>query len=40
MYYLRGNFAEQFADFSMAGTIYIGDKGATHFDNISAECVN
>jgi len=34
---LRKKFAEQFADFTGAGRIYIGDTGAFDFDNISAE---
>ncbi len=37
MCYLRGRFAEQFADFT--GRIYIGDTGAFNLDNTSAEDV-
>ncbi len=36
MCYLR-RFAEQFADFT--GRTYIGDTGASYFDNIGAEDV-
>jgi len=37
MCYLRRRFEEQFADF--AGRTYIGDTGASYFDNIGAEDV-
>jgi len=40
MCYLRRKFAEQFADFTVADRIHIGETGAIHFDNISAEDVN
>ncbi len=37
--YLRRKFAEQFADFTGADRIHIGDTEAFNFDNISAEDV-
>jgi len=39
MCYLRRKFAEQFAKFTGADQIYIGDTGAFYFDYISAEDV-
>jgi len=39
MCYLRRIFAEEFADFTGADIIYIGDSGAFYFDNVSTEDV-